>query len=543
MGQGVLNPDIESSRIMVEHAPRMVTCFPERPMISAAVVRWRGDHAEVEVRDTGTGVPAKELPHLFERFHRVKGAKSRTHEGSGIGLALTHELVRLHGGTIRVTSQVGRGTVFTISLPPGFAHLPSDRVTAQATGWSPKGVTPLLEEALRWSGAEPKPAANAAAAPDAPPVTPPADAPRLLVVDDNADLREYMVSLLSERYVVETAVDGAAGLEAARAHPPALILSDVMMPRLDGFGLLQAVRGDPRLEDIPVILLSARAGEESTVEGLEAGADDYLVKPFAARELLARVQTHVELARQRRALARAKESADLANQELESFSYSVAHDLRAPLRTIDGFSQVLLEDYASALDAEGQGLLRRVSDAAQRMSLLIESLLHFSRTTRSELTREPVDLSALARATVARLAADSAGRTVDVQIQSGLRDDGDPRLLGVVLDNLLGNAWKFTGKRADASVTFGVDASGPQRVYHVRDNGAGFDMAYAQKLFGVFQRLHAPGDFEGTGIGLATVQRIIRRHGGRIWAQGDVGRGATFFFTLGDGGSPSAAST
>jgi PAS domain S-box-containing protein len=232
------------------------------------------------------------------------------------------------------------------------------------------------------------------------------------------------------------------------------------------------------------------------------------------------------------ALARAKESAETANRELESFSYSVAHDLRAPLRGIDGFSQALLEDYSDKLDAEGQRHLTRVREAAQHMAQLIESLLALARVTRSDIRHESVDLSQLARTTAERLKSSQPERNVEFLIAKGLMETGDSRLLGVVLENLLGNAWKFTRNEAKACIEFGCSRDNGQPTFFVRDNGAGFDMAFAGKLFGVFQRLHTSNEFEGTGIGLATVQRIIRRHGGRIWAEGKVAGGATFYFTL-----------
>jgi light-regulated signal transduction histidine kinase (bacteriophytochrome) len=221
-----------------------------------------------------------------------------------------------------------------------------------------------------------------------------------------------------------------------------------------------------------------------------------------------------------------------SNRELESFSYSVAHDLRAPLRSIDGFSQALVEDYADKLDEEGRKYLRFIRDSAQHMGQLIDALLALSRVTRSELRREEVDLSALARAAIARLVRNQPDRAVEVVIEDGLEDTGDPRLLAVVLDNLLGNAWKFTGRRDRARIEFGASSTEGHPVYFVRDNGAGFDMAFATKLFGVFQRLHTATEFEGTGVGLATVQRIVGRHGGRVWAEGLVNGGATFHFTL-----------
>jgi light-regulated signal transduction histidine kinase (bacteriophytochrome) len=233
-------------------------------------------------------------------------------------------------------------------------------------------------------------------------------------------------------------------------------------------------------------------------------------------------------------MALAKDAAETANRELESFSYSVAHDLRAPLRGIDGFSLALLEDHSGQLDAEGKDYLKRVRESAQFMAQLIENLLMLAQVAQSELRHERVDLSRLAQGAIARLQSAQPERQTEIIIADGLFANGDGRLLGIVLDNLLGNAWKFTAKRPTSRIEFGCGQDGGQPAYFVGDDGAGFDMAYASKLFGVFQRLHTPDEFDGTGIGLATVQRIVRRHGGRIWADGQVGKGATFYFTLED---------
>ena len=231
-------------------------------------------------------------------------------------------------------------------------------------------------------------------------------------------------------------------------------------------------------------------------------------------------------------MALAKDAAETANRELEAFSYSVAHDLRAPLRGIDGFSLALLEDHSEQLDAEGKEFLRRIRESARFMAQLIDDLLMLAQVTQSELRHERVDLSHLAEAAVARLRNAEPERQTEFIIADGLVAQGDGRLLGIVLDNLLGNAWKFTAKRPIAHIEFGRSHDGVPPTYFVRDDGAGFDMAHASKLFGVFQRLHTPDEFDGTGIGLATVQRIIHRHGGRIWADGQVNYGATFHFTL-----------
>ena len=239
-----------------------------------------------------------------------------------------------------------------------------------------------------------------------------------------------------------------------------------------------------------------------------------------------------ELERANEELERRGAELEAVNRELESFSYSVSHDLRAPLRVIDGFSHALLEDYSGKLDAEGEDYLRRVRAASQQMGQLIDDLLLLSRVTRTDIRREPVDLSAMARSIIEELRASEPERRVEFTVAEKLSALGDGRLLRIALENLLGNAWKFTARREDARVEFGATERDGQAVYYVRDNGAGFDMDYAGKLFGPFQRLHHAEEFEGTGVGLATVQRVVSRHGGRVWAEGVVNRGATFYFTL-----------
>jgi PAS domain S-box-containing protein len=223
---------------------------------------------------------------------------------------------------------------------------------------------------------------------------------------------------------------------------------------------------------------------------------------------------------------------EAANKELESFSYSVSHDLRAPLRSIDGFSRTLVEDYTDKLDERGKDYLQRVRAASQRMGGLIDDLLELARLTRSEMQRTEVDVSALARLIVTDLQQSLPDRQAHVVIASGMQAHADRTLLRVALVNLLGNAWKFSGKQAQAHIEMGMTQHNGGTAFFVRDNGAGFDMAYADKLFGAFQRLHGQKEFEGTGIGLATVQRIIHRHGGRVWAEAKIGQGATFYFTL-----------
>ncbi len=245
----------------------------------------------------------------------------------------------------------------------------------------------------------------------------------------------------------------------------------------------------------------------------------------AIRDITSRKQSEEELKQQKIEL-------EAANKELEAFSYSVSHDLRAPLRGIDGFSQALAEDYGDKLDAQGVSYIVRVRSATQRMGMLIDDLLNLSRVSRAELRREPVNLTAMARSVIAELRKEEPGRGVEFAVEEGIEAIGDARLLRIVLDNLLNNAWKYTSKKSVARIEFGKTTSDRGVSYFVRDDGAGFDPLYSARLFGAFQRLHRVAEFPGNGVGLATVQRIIHRHGGRVWAEGAVGKGATFYFTL-----------
>jgi signal transduction histidine kinase/DNA-binding response OmpR family regulator len=278
-------------------------------------LRSTADHLVLTVRDTGAGIPADELPRVFERFHRVEGTHARTQEGTGIGLALVQELVKLHGGQIQVDSTMGHGTTFTVTIPTGAGHLPPERIgAARMQGSTVLGTAPYLDEVLGWLSDEttdlvfPVPSESVG-------VSVGGARPRVLLADDNRDMRDYVVRLLRPAHEVEAVTNGDQALAAARAHPPDLILSDVMMPGLDGFGLVAALRADPLTRDVPIILLSARAGEEARIDGVQAGADDYLVKPFSAKELLARVEGRLDLARLR---ARARQQEAAAREQLES---------------------------------------------------------------------------------------------------------------------------------------------------------------------------------------------------------------------------------
>jgi signal transduction histidine kinase/DNA-binding response OmpR family regulator len=314
----------------------------------AISLKVEGDAAVLRVEDTGTGIPEAALPHIFERFHRVSGAKSRTHEGTGIGLALVQELVGLHKGSISAQSRVGEGTVFTVSLPLGSRHLPKRKIeTTDRPAAAGASTAAFVGEALHWLPGDlsveavPAEALGAHAAPGA-------DRPSLLLADDNADMRDYLARLLRLHHDVRTVANGAEALTAIRARKPDLLLSDIMMPELDGYGLLAQIRADPALCDLPVILLSARAGEEATLEGLDAGADDYLIKPFSARELTARIAACLDRARAAQALRAREVALREANETLErrvSEALAERRLMALLIETTDTFVQVLDRDF------------------------------------------------------------------------------------------------------------------------------------------------------------------------------------------------------
>jgi hypothetical protein len=397
---------------------------------------------------------------------------------------------------------------------------------------------------------------------------------KILLVDDQAD------NLLSAGAVLETlgeeVVKAESGREALRHlldNDFAVIVLDVMMPEMDGFETAALIRQRERSRHTPIIFLTALGrSEEHIKQGYVLGAVDYLGKPFVPEILRTKVGVFVELHRKSGLLAhqsklleqqnselqqaiqrswRAEEEikalnrhlerriAELndLNHELETFSYTVSHDLRGPLSRIAGFSKALLESYRDRLDDRGRQYLDRIDYSANRMNDLVEDLLNFSRLTRLEMKEQYVDLSGIVRALSLELAARDPQRKVEFAIQDGVAAWGDPTLLRAAMLNLLENSWKFTHKHATSRIEFGMTegtqpgtAHGP--TYFLRDDGAGFDMAQAGRLFNPFQRLHKDSDFEGTGIGLATVDRIVRRHGGRIWAEGEIERGAAFYFTL-----------
>ncbi len=358
--------------------------------------------------------------------------------------------------------------------------------------------------------------------------------PTVLIVDDvDANLAALEAQLANLGCDIVRANTGNEALKQLLKREFAVVLLDVNMPEMNGYEVAGYARQNGSTQDLPIIFVTAMdESADNLLRGYGSGAVDYLFKPINAQVLRSKVQVFLDLYVSRRRLSDEIDAHKNTLAELEAFNYSVSHDLRAPLRPLDGFSQALLEDYGDKLDGEGKRLLNRIRAAAQRMSQIIDDLLGLSRVTRMEISLQTVDLSALVRSIIADLRGSEPARDVEFVAEPEAQVQADPRLLRIGVENLLRNAWKFTQKKAPARIEFRKSVEARETVYIIRDNGVGFDPTFASKLFQPFQRLHASSEFEGTGIGLAIVKRVIARHGGRIWTEAAPGQGATFFFTL-----------
>lgn len=405
---------------------------------------------------------------------------------------------------------------------------------------------------------------------------------KILIAEDSKTQAEQLLFVLqSQGYKVSVAGNGRKALEMALEVQPSLIISDIIMPEMDGYELCREVKKNPALRDIPVILVTTMSDPQDVIKGLECGADNFVLKPYSEEYLLGRVryvlvnremrksnesgmgveiffngqrhfitadrlqilnllmstyeaaiQRNRELNQSHGELQQLNAKLDNANKELASFSYSVSHDLRAPLRHIDGYLGLLEKHIDNILDEEGRGYLKVISDAARNMGRLIDDLLAFSHMGRIEMMQSETDVALLVQETIHSLQPEIQNRQIRWIVASLPKVRADLAMLRQVFINLLANAAKYTRTREVAEIEVGVKSTRKEDIFFVRDNGVGFDMQYVDKLFGVFQRLHRAEDFEGTGVGLANVRRIIARHGGRTWAEGIVDKGATIYFTL-----------
>ena len=496
-------------------------------------LRADGADAVLEVADTGVGIGETDLGHVFDRFYRVHGSAGRSHEGTGIGLALARELVELHGGTVTAESKVGVGTTFKVRLPFGSAHLPSasvEHAPAHDIVADAAHAAPFVQEALRWTA--PVEAVTALAEPTS--LMPSSvTSARILVIDDNADLRAYVSGLLGPVFAnVTTATNGAEGLERARATAPDLVISDVMMPVMDGFELVRALRSDASTQSIPIILLSARAGDESTVEGLDSGADDYLVKPFSARELLARVRTQLEMTRVRGEIWRERARVDTllrsaaARDELLTV---LAHELRTPLTTLELQLGGLLRAGAAGRELER---VQKAMRQTERLTRLVEMLIDVSNAAlgKLEVQRERVDLDALVRVVVGSVEAEAGTRGTTFLVESApLVGTWDPRRLADVVHNLLTNAMKHA---PGTEIEVSVRRVGERAELRVHDRGTGITPELMGRIFDRFERGGSVDHHGGFGVGLYLARHMVAAHGGDIIVESTSAEGTTFRVSL-----------
>ena len=473
----------------------------------------------LEVADSGPGIPPDFREAVFERFRQVHSGANRRFGGTGLGLAIAREFVGLHDGTILIGDAPEGGALFTVSLP---RKAPEGTVLGAVTRQE-LGTEHLAQQEI--AGLQGPTLRQVPGSKDP-------KSPLVLVIEDNAEMNRFICECLADEYRLEAAYDGKAGLEKAAALKPDLIVCDVMMPEVSGDMVVQALRSNRQLETTPVIMLSAKADDDMRVELLRAGAQDYIMKPFSADVLRARVGNLIAIKRANDRIRRLNNELAMANKELDAFSYSVSHDLRAPLRAVQNFSALLARDATQRLTEKDQELLGYICAGSAEMGQLINGLLNFSRFAREPLLRTPLNVGQLVREVLESQQQEQDDRQVEIHVGELPDCTADRTLLKQVFVNLLSNAFKYTRRREKAEITVGCEERQGEKVYFVRDNGAGFDMQFADKLFGVFQRLHDKEEFEGTGVGLSLVQRIIQRHGGRIWAEAEVEKGAVFYFTL-----------
>ncbi|WP_207512984.1 hybrid sensor histidine kinase/response regulator [Longitalea luteola] len=505
--------------------------------------------AVLRVKDTGVGIPEAELPHMFERFHRVQHVQGRTFEGTGIGLSLVKELVLFHKGDISVESQPGKGSTFTVKIPTGKEHLPEPQINMQ------------LEEERVTSGMYVEEAGTLLVKEnEAPAITAsPTNEAVVLVVDDNADMREHLHSILLHRFQVITATNGQDALQKIREQKPTLIVSDVMMPVMDGIELVKALKANRATAHIPVILLTARAGEESKITGWETGADDYLTKPFSSKELISRIASQIKTQEIRReALVDVAEQRKYArkledmnrelikiNEELTSFAYVSSHDLQEPLRKIQMFSKRILEKEINSLSEEGKNFFLRMDNAANRMQLLINDLLTYSRTNTSQKQFQKTSLNDLIMDVKQELYERIMATDTIIECEPLPELEIIPFQFKQLFTNLLANSIKFAkpGERPHISITSSLvdgsqinypTADKEKRYWHIAfaDRGTGFDPQFNEQIFGLFQRLHGRKEYEGTGIGLAIAKKVVENHNGIITAEGKENAGATIHIYL-----------
>lgn len=488
------------------------------------VKMWmKDDKLYVSVKDSGIGISESDIPHLFQKFHQAEGSSTRRFEGTGLGLAMVKEFAELLGGSVAVESKQMVGSTFTVEcLAPLTDALPDHSEPRSHRA----ALIPQYQDTFQSNNN----------------VNGSGETMKVLICEDNDELSQYISSLLHGWCQIKRAKDGEEGIQIVREWSPDLVLTDLMMPKKDGIAVCTTIKSNPETSNTIVILLTALTHREVMMRGWEAKADEYLFKPFHPEELITRVKSFFSIISERRAaeeiINRKTTQLEYSNKELEAFAYSVSHDLRAPLRSIDGYTKILQEDHEKELSEGGRKKLATILANTRRMGRLIDDLLAFSHFNKQELKKVPIDMNSLVKETIDELTShDNGNQSVEFHAQPLYPMHGDVSMIKQVWINLVSNAIKYSSKNERAFIDIRSFKENGNVIYSVKDNGVGFDMNYYNKLFGVFQRLHNATEFEGTGVGLALVSRVVSKHDGKVWAEARINEGATFYFSIPDRGT------
>jgi len=466
----------------------------------------------LKVSDTGIGIASDDLPKVFEKFHQVEGSSTRRFEGTGLGLALVKEFARLLDGTVEVASDIGTGSTFTLRCiaPAAAESAAAESATASATTDSAdlRLPEPIVAEL-------------------ATPVAEDTDRPRIVVAEDNVELAAFIADLLSPLCSVQLASDGADALRLTRRLRPDLVLSDVMMPRMDGIQLTREIKADAATSGIPVVLLTAMTNRDSLLKGWEAGADDYLFKPFHPKELEARVRSLLNA----REWQKKGEAYRQQRDALEQFTHIASHDLREPLRKVVSFVEIF-KSRNPDLDATSARYLDTVANGAARMYHLLDALIDYARIDRSQYSPKAVELRQIVDEVTRDLGDQIETAGAEIVVGELPEIAAHPAQLSMLFRNLIGNSLKYRSETRKPVIRVSARRSGTEWIVSVADNGIGFEPEHREKIFIMFERLHVQERFSGSGMGLAICRRIIEQHGGRMWAESEMDRGAIFSFSL-----------
>jgi signal transduction histidine kinase len=491
-------------RILFNLLSNAVKFTPVGGQVSVALDVHDGE-LTLAVSDTGIGIAPDDLGRLFQQFHQVDSTSTRRFEGTGLGLALVKEFARLLEGTITVASEVQKGSTFTLRCKAPAALAGSEAVAESQHVRLPEPITASLFL----------------------PMNDEAELPAVVVAEDNLELSAFIADLLSTFCRVHLASDGADALRLVRSVRPDLVLTDVMMPRVDGIRLTKEIKSDKATSGIPVVLLTAMTNRESLLKGWEAGADDYLFKPFHPKELEVRVRSLLHGVEWRRKSEAYRQQRDA----LEHFTHIASHDLREPLRKVVNFVEIFTARNPG-LDAASARYLESVAQNATRMYHLLDALVDYARVERSPDVHTPVDLRRVVDAVTTELGDEIAAASAEVTIGELPELSASQSQVSLVFKNLIANSLKYRSDARRPAIRIGATRNDFEWIVSVADNGIGFEPEHSDRIFIMFERLHGQERYPGNGMGLAICRRIVEQHGGRMWAESEPDRGASFYFSL-----------